>query len=258
MDTRYDFETYGRTMRTVWGNADTIMLVFAGSAAEFALNRAVDWLFYTGKIPSDPMGRLFSTARFAGDIAFADPHTARQTLERINRIHAGVERSRGQQIPMWAYRDVLYMLIDYSERAYSLLHRSLGAAEQEDLYAGFRLVGEGLKIENLPPTYAAWQIDRARHMQQNLVFSNYTAALYDAYRRHLGAWRYRLLLQVQGVIVPDRVRELLQLQAQPALARTLWTYQHIHRLRLRPLMQRLLVPPQYLADMRQLDRSLAT
>ena len=28
-----------------------ILLIFAGSAAEFALNRAVDWLFFTGNMP---------------------------------------------------------------------------------------------------------------------------------------------------------------------------------------------------------------
>ncbi len=58
--------------------ADTILFAFAGSAAEFALNQAVDWLFNTGKLPADPLGRLFSTARFAQDIAFADEATARR------------------------------------------------------------------------------------------------------------------------------------------------------------------------------------
>src|SRR5690349_7476363 len=101
-------------VRTIWGNSDTIMLVFAGSAAEFALNRAVDWLFFTGKLPNDPIGRLFSTARFARDIVFSDAAGARRTLARINALHGGVEQRRGQRIPEWAHRDVLYMLIDYS------------------------------------------------------------------------------------------------------------------------------------------------
>ncbi len=59
----------GSIVRRIWGDADTILFAFAGSAAEFALNRAVDWLFHTGKLPADPLGRLFSTARFAKDIA---------------------------------------------------------------------------------------------------------------------------------------------------------------------------------------------
>ena len=151
---------------------------FAGSAAEFALNRAVDWLFYTGKLPADPLGRLFSTARFAQDIAFADEATARSTLDRIRAAHEAVERGRGRTIPAWAHRDVLYMLIDYSERAFDLLHRPLTGPERADLYDVFRRVGEGLAIPDLPETYDDWREDRRRHMERDLVHSDLTAELY--------------------------------------------------------------------------------
>ena len=81
-----DFVDRRSIVRTIWGNPDLILLIFAGSAAEFALNRAVDWLFFTGKIPSDPIGRLFSTVRYAQEIVFATDETARRTLSRINAI----------------------------------------------------------------------------------------------------------------------------------------------------------------------------
>ena len=116
-----DFVDRRSIVRTIWGSPDLILLIFAGSAAEFALNRAVDWLFFTGKIPRDPIGRLFSTVRYAQEIVFATEETARRTLSRINATHDSVERQRGQTIPDWAYRDVLYMLVDYSERAYRVL-----------------------------------------------------------------------------------------------------------------------------------------
>ena len=151
------FVAPGSIVRTIWGDADTILFVFAGSAAEFALNRAVDWLFYTGKLPADPLGRLFSTAGFAQDIAFVDEATARRSLDRIRAAHEAVERSRGQAIPAWAHRDVLYMLIDYSERAFELLRRPLTGPERADLYDVFRRVGEGLAIPELPETYDAWR-----------------------------------------------------------------------------------------------------
>ncbi|MFN5477681.1 MAG: hypothetical protein ACK484_13915 [Sphingobacteriales bacterium] len=48
-------------VRRIWGKSDTVLFIFAGAAAEFALNKAVDWLYFTGKLPSDPIGRLFST-----------------------------------------------------------------------------------------------------------------------------------------------------------------------------------------------------
>src|SRR5829696_1405006 len=93
-------------VRKIWGDPDLILLIFAGSAAEFALNRAVDWLFFTGKIPRDPVGRLFTTVRYAQQIIFVSEEQARQTLGRINAVHGAVERQRGQSIPPWAYRDV--------------------------------------------------------------------------------------------------------------------------------------------------------
>src|SRR3954464_14576005 len=143
------FVAPGSIVRRIWGDADTILLAFAGSAAEFALNRAVDWLFYTGKLPAAPLGRLFSPARFAQDIAFADEATAFRSLGRIRAAHEAVERSRGQTIPAWALRDVLYMLTDSSERAYGRLHRPLTGFERADLYEVFRRVGEGLSIPDL-------------------------------------------------------------------------------------------------------------
>ena len=44
--------------RTIWGEADNILLIYAGAAAEFALNPENHWLFYTGKLPSDPLRRF--------------------------------------------------------------------------------------------------------------------------------------------------------------------------------------------------------
>ena len=115
-----DFVGQRSIVRRIWGNPDLILLIFAGSAAEFALNRAVDWLFFTNEIPRDPIGRLFSTVRYAQEIVFLDEDRAQQAIGRISKIHGNVERQRAQTIPDWAYRDVLYMLIDYSERAHQL------------------------------------------------------------------------------------------------------------------------------------------
>src|SRR5919199_6074751 len=104
-----DFVGRGSVVRKIWGDPELVLLVFAGSAAEFALNRAVDWLFFTGKLPRDPVGRLFSTVRYAQEIVFVNEETARHTLNRINAAHRSVERQRSDTIPDWAFRDVLYM-----------------------------------------------------------------------------------------------------------------------------------------------------
>ena len=81
-------------VRQIWGKGDTILFIFAGAAAEFALNKAVDWLYFTGVLPSDPLGRLFSTVTYAQVIVFAERQGALKTIDKMRAIHAGVEASR--------------------------------------------------------------------------------------------------------------------------------------------------------------------
>src|SRR5690349_9567831 len=118
-------------VRKIWGRSDTVLFIFAGASAEFALNKAVDWLYFTGKLPADPLGRLFSTVAYAKSIIFSDMQMAEKAIDTIAAIHKGVEDKRGMQIPDWAYRDVLFMLIDYSIRSFEVLERKLTAAEKE-------------------------------------------------------------------------------------------------------------------------------
>jgi uncharacterized protein (DUF2236 family) len=250
-----DFVDRRSIVRTIWGDPDLVLLIFAGSAAEFALNRAVDWLFFTGEIPRDPIGRLFSTVRYAQEIVFVDEEKARHTLDRINARHASVEHKRRQTIPDWAYRDVLYMLIDYSQRAYKLLYRPLSQSQKTDLFEVFLRIGEALLIPELPGTYAEWQLDRRRHLLRDLTYSKHTSMLYAAYRRHLGLLRYYLLLEVQALLVPDQVRRLLHLNSNPLVSRLAQIYGFIGTGNIQSLVHTLLIPPRYWADVRAFDRS---
>ena len=250
-----DFVDRDSIVRTIWGDADVVLLIFAGSAAEFALNRAVDWLFFTGQIPRDPIGRLFSTVRYAQEIVFVDEEKARRTLDRINAQHASVEHQRGQTIPDWAYRDVLYMLIDYSERAYTLLYRPLSQHQKNELFEVFVRIGEALYIPELPRTYAEWKVDRRRHLVRDLTYSKHSSMLYQSYRRHLGFWRYHLLLEVQGLLVPNEVRRQLNLNSNPLISGLVQTYGIIGRGNLQSLVHTLLIPPRYWADVRSFDRT---
>jgi uncharacterized protein (DUF2236 family) len=251
---RADFVDRRSIVRRIWGDPDLVLLIFAGSAAEFALNRAVDWLFFTGEIPRDPIGRLFSTVRYAQEIVFVDEEKARQTLDRINAQHSSVEHDRGQTIPDWAYRDVLYMLIDYSERAYELLYRPLTQHQKSHLFEVFLRIGEGLYIPQLPKTYAEWRLDRRRHLLRDLHRSKHTSMLFQAYRRHLGMWRYHLLLEVQALLVPDEVRRLLHLNPNKLISGMVQTYGVVNRYNLQSLVHSLLIPPRYWSDVRRFDR----
>jgi uncharacterized protein (DUF2236 family) len=248
------FVAPGSIVRRVWGDADAVLLVFAGAAAEFALNRAVDWLFFTGAIPSDPIGRLFRTAAYARDIVFASRATAADALGRIRAAHDVVEQSRGARIPDRAHRDVLYMLIDYSERAAALLYGAPTAAQRAELYDVFRRVGDGLAVPELPATYAEWRLDRDRHMRRDLAVSSHTAELYARYRLQLGSSRYHLLRHLQAALAPPFVADLLR------LPRARWPHVALRAYRaLRPLgvsgaARLALVPAEYLGQVRELDR----
>ena len=249
-----DFVDRRSIVRRIWGDPDLVLLIFAGSAAEFALNRAVDWLFFTGKIPQDPIGRLFSTVRYAQEIVFVDEERAMRTLERINAQHGLVEEQRQHTIPDWAFRDVLYMLIDYSERAYALLYKPLSKLQKRELYEVFLRIGQGLSIPNLPGTYEEWEGDRRQHMARDLVYSKHTAMLFRQYRRHLGLWRYQLLLEVQSVLVPDEVRRLLDFNSGKLMSGLAQVYGTITGGNVRSLVHSLLIPPRYWAEVRSFDR----
>ena len=241
--------------REIWGQPATLLLIFGGAAAEFAVNRAADWLFFTGAMPRDPIGRLFRTVRYAQSIAFAEPAAAHRTMEQIRRIHAAVEHGRGDSIPLWAHRAVLYMLIDYSERAAQLLGSPLNAAAQEELYADFRRIGEGLGIAELPPDYPTWRTDRARRLAEDLAWGPSTALLYAAYRRQLGPWRYGLLRQLQGVLVPPLVRGLLQLPGPAHGMHLMAVFRALRSLRLAPAVRRLVIPMRHWNDLEALEPS---
>ena len=177
-----------------------------------------------------------------------------RTLGRINAQHALVEEQRGQTIPDWAYRDVLYMLIDYSERAYSLLYKPLSKLEKRELFEVFLRIGKGLYIADLPRTYEEWEVDRREHMGRDLVNSKHTSMLFRQYRRHLGLWRYQLLREVQAVLVPDEVRRLLNFNSNKLISGLVQTYGIITGGNVRSLVHSLLVPPRYWAEVRRFDR----
>src|SRR4030095_14228265 len=181
-------------VRKIWGKSDTIIFIFAGSAAEFALNKAVDWLYYTGKLPADPIGRLFSTVVYARQIVFSEYKAALLAIDRITGIHSAIESSRQQRIPDWAYRDVLFMLIHYSIAAYELLERKLSFAEKEEVFDVFNRVGTRMNLKGLPKSFNEWEIMRKEHLENDLQNGELTIDLFRQYKKHLGYVRYELLL----------------------------------------------------------------
>ena len=189
------FVDKGSVVRKIWGNGDTVLFIFAGASAEFALNKAVDWLYFTGRLPADPLGRLFSTVAYARLIVFSELNKAYQVIDKMYDIHAAVEEKRGAKIPDWAYRDVLFMLIDYSIRSYEVLERKLTAIEKEEVFSVFKKVGERMQLKGLPANYSEWLIMRKQHLNDDIAYSIYTVDLFNQYKKHLGILRYFILRQ---------------------------------------------------------------
>ncbi|MGI4835019.1 MAG: oxygenase MpaB family protein [Janthinobacterium lividum] len=243
----------GSVVRRIWGTADTVLFIFAGAAAEFALNKAVDWLYFTGRLPADPLARLFSTVEYARRIVFADRAGAERTIDSMAAIHAAVEASRGQAIPAWAYRDVLYLLIAYSIAAFEVLERPLSAPEKAEITDVFLRVGRRMGIADLPADYPAWLADRAAHLAQDVQLSPYTTDLYRQYRRHLGGLRYWLLRQAQWLVAPPLVRQLLELRRGLGLRLALAVYQRTQGLRVSRWLRASLLPPAWRAQILALD-----
>ncbi len=247
------FVEKGSIVREIWGKADTILFIFAASSAEFALNKAVDWLYFTGKLPADPLGRLFSTVSYARQIVFAEQTAAEKSIDRITAIHQGVENARGAQIPDWAYRDVLFMLIDNSIRSFEVLERKMSDAEKAEIFEVFNQVGLRMGINGLPASYPDWIQMRKTHLADNLIKSDFTKDLYKQYRKHLGGFRYLLLKQVQALIVPDRVCTLLALDKNTLIKPALRIYKFARFLRLEKAVRNMLLPDAYKAEVIRLD-----
>ena len=240
-------------VRKIWGKADTILFIFAGASAEFALNKSVDWLYFTGKLPSDPLGRLFSTVNYSRQILFSEYDAALRSIDQITAIHKGVEANRGTQIPDSAYLDVLYLLIDYSIRSYELLERPLSEDEKEEVFEVFYRVGKRMALKNLPTNYVDWCIQREEQLGYSLCRGNLTYDLYLQYKKQLGIIRFHLLKQAQLLVVPHRVNKLLRLGKIRCLLPVLYVYKFFRLIKLQNILKNAILPPAYVNQVKEMD-----
>jgi uncharacterized protein (DUF2236 family) len=252
---RENFVSANSIVRKIWGRADTVLFIFAGAAAEFALNRAVDWLYFTGRLPADPIGRLFSTVAYARQIIFSERDDAMRAIDKITAIHNNVEAARGANIPDWAYRDVLFMLIDYSIRSFELLGRKLTLSEKEEVFDVFYRVGLRMNLSGLPTGYREWIEMREKHLADDLIYSAFTNDLYKQYKKRLGPIRYPILKQVQMRLVPEKVKKQLNLRGIQWARPLLGLYKLLRKINLEGLFKNILLPPAYKQQILLLDRT---
>lgn len=240
-------------VRKIWGKSDTVLFIFAGASAEFALNKAVDWLYFTGRLPSDPIGRLFSTVKYAGKIIFSSMEEANKAIDTMRQIHAAVEKNRGYSIPDWAYRDVLFMLIHYSIASYELLEKKLTSEEKDEVYHIFYRVGLRMGLKGLPQNYNEWLPVRNAHLNADLQKSEYTTDLFKQYKKHLGAIRFKVLIEGQKLVVPDIVKKLLHFNELSLLTPALPVYKISRLMKMDWLLKNILLPSEYKDQINGLD-----
>jgi hypothetical protein len=240
-------------VRQIWGKSDTVLFIFAGASAEFALNKAVDWLYFTGKLPADPIGRLFSTVAYAKKIVFSSIEDAHGAIDTMRKIHSAVEQKRGSTIPDWAYRDVLFMLIHYSIAAYELLEKELSNDEKEEVYNVFYRLGTRMGVKDLPHNYQAWLPVREAHLMADLQRSEYSMDLFKQYKKHLGAMRFRVLIEGQKLVVPQRVKELLHFTDFSLLTPVVPLYKVSRLMKMDWLLKNILLPAEYMDQIKALD-----
>jgi len=199
------------------------------------------------------LGRLFSTVKYARQIVFSEKETAHKVIDKISDIHSAVENSRGSQIPDWAYRDVLFMLIHYSQASFELLERKMTDAEKEELFDVFNRVGLRMALKGLPASYIEWTIMRNEHLHQDLAKSNYSIDLYKQYRKHLGWMRYHLLIESQKLVVPQYAKQLLNFGKYSLLTPIISIYKLSRKIKMDRFLKSLVLPAAYKKQIKDLD-----
>ena len=126
-------------------------------------------------------------------------------------------------------------------------------AEKEDLFDVFNRLGLRMGLQGLPKNYKEWTVMREEHLQQDLAKSHFTTDLYKQYRKHLGPFRYWLLKESQKLVVPARVKELLNLGGFSSVKPILFFYKISRKMRLDAFLKSLVMPKQYQKQIKDLD-----
>ena len=171
----------------------------------------------------------------------------------MRQIHTTVEQKRGATIPDWAYRDVLFMLVHYSIASYELLEKKLSVAEKEEVYNVFYRVGERMGLKALPLTYLEWLPVRDAHLVEDLQISKFTNDLFQQYKKHLGAMRFKVLTEAQKLVVPNHVRALLHFNDFSLLTPAVPIYKISRLMKMDWLLKNILLPSDYKDQINELD-----
>lgn len=204
--------------RYIWSNQENIILIFAGTAADFALNPSVDWLFFTGEIPSHPQLRFIETFAFNRMLFFSNKEKVPQIVQQIMDIHKHVETKRSvsegpHKIPNEAFIQVSDMLIEYGIRGYEYLHHTkLTDIQKDTYYQDIKKIDELMHIQGLDDNYEFFLIRRNKTVSNELNVNKFTPLLYKAYENDIGIIRYKIFLNFQSYFINPAIAYKLNLK----------------------------------------------
>jgi len=147
----------------------------------------------------------------------------------------------------------LFMLIHYSIAAFELLERKLNDRDKDEMYQVFLAIGQRMNLKDLPADYKTWLVMRREHLLADLQKSHYTIDLYKQYRKHLGSFRYWLLLESQKLVVPTIVYELLNFKSVKWIRLIIPFYKFSRTFKFDRTIRAIILPPKYKAEIKALD-----
>ncbi len=127
------------------------------------------------------------------------------------------------------------------------------SAEKEDVFDVFFRFGQRMNLKGLPENYTEWLTIRKYDLEHDLTKSEYTTDLYKQYKKHLGSFRYSILIQGQIIVVPENVRQLLHLRRFSFLTPILPFYKLSRILRLDGFIKTLILPAKYKEEIKAMD-----
>ena len=145
------------------------------------------------------------------------------------------------------------MLIHYSIASFELLERKLNADEKEEVFTVFYKVGYRMHLKALPTNYNDWKIDYEQHLQNDLAKSKFTIDLFKQYKKHLGAFRYLVLIESQKLLVPERVYALLGFSNFSLMGFIIPVYKFCRIIKLDGFLKALVLPNKYKQQVKELD-----
>lgn len=110
-----------------------------------------------------------------------------------------------------------------------------------------------MELKGLPKNFSEWEIMRNEHLENNLHKGDFTIDLFKQYKKHLGNFRYMLLIQGQILVVPPSVNHLLSLGKFAWLSLIIPPYQLSRKLKLDWFLKSLVLPKKYIAQIKDLD-----